>query len=144
MSQKTINEEEDKVDFSTKKIMIIVTKPPYTSRTSCKAYEYADYILDHGGVPILFHFMDGIYNLHATQFAQNFPNQAERAKALKEKGAIIECCSRCLIARGFYDPKLSDLSQKKIIPSNLINGVTVKGVSRITNAAKLGYKIMLF
>ena len=128
----------------TKKIMIIVTNPPYTNRISFEAYKYASYLLDHGIRPIIFHFMDGIYNLNITQHPLNFPNMAEEGKKLLEKGAELICCSRCLVARGFFDNEKSDFRKKRIITAHIIDGVKVTGVSEISRRIKDGYKILKY
>ncbi|MCP4762927.1 MAG: hypothetical protein GY870_14205 [archaeon] len=134
----------EKSEMSEKKVFFLITEPPYTSRKPNKAYAYAKYFIKYGGKPIIFHFMDGIHNLSEGQYALNFPVVNQLVEELINLGAEVGCCSRCLIARGYWDEDKSKLKEKIIVPKNIIDGVAVHSVSKIAKSIKLGYKILKF
>jgi sulfur relay (sulfurtransferase) complex TusBCD TusD component (DsrE family) len=127
------------------KILLLITKPPFTSQESYRAYQLAEFLSGEGYNPILFHFMDGIYNLSdLPSHTLNFQNNKKILRDLIKKGIKVIACSRCLIARGFWDEKSSTLDDKVIIPSNTLEGVEVKGIQQLLLFINLGYKVIKF
>ena len=126
-------------------ILILVTKAPFSSLEPYRAYEFAKLLNDKGINPIVFHFMDGIYNLsNLPSHALNFQNNQMVVRDLIESGTSIIACSRCLLARGFWDENLSCIEERRIIPSNTIKGIEVKGIQQLLQFIYDGYKVIKF
>ena len=127
------------------KILILITTAPFSSQEPYRAYQLVNFLKKNGAHPIVFHMMDGIYNLsNLPSHILNFQNNSHMILELIELGIRIIACSRCLIARGFWDEKHSNIDERNIIPSNTIENIEVKGIQQLLEFISEGYKVFKF
>ena len=135
---------ESKIGEQTK-ILILITTAPFSSQEPYRAYQLVSFLKKNGVNPIVFHMMDGIYNLsNLPSYILNFQNNINIIRELIELGIRIIACSRCLIARGFWDENHSDIDERSIVPSNTIENIEVKGIQQLLEFIGEGYKVLKF
>ena len=104
------------------KIILIICSPPFQSDLTDKALKIADAALIRGHQVSIFLFMDGVYNMLATQNGEHFgvETSADRLKSLMSKGAVVSCCNLCKDLRG-------------ITESMMVEGINSSGISLIND-----------
>ncbi|MCU0631854.1 MAG: hypothetical protein MUC66_02625 [Methanolinea sp.] len=112
----------------------LLCEGPYMSRTSVYMLRFLKIIVELGGQPELYAYLDGVHAAHLDQHPSEFENIGEGVSVLAtvtgedEGEGWFGACSRCATARGYF---VKDQDTGACRPSSCIPAVTIRPLKEI-------------